>query len=344
MRSMCLNVAPHLSGALNGMPLRVVFFGTGTFAEPVFRAIGESSHQLTGLVTQPDRTGEGHHRHINPLKAWAEERGVPVLQPVSIKSSEALADFAQLPCDLAVVAAYGQLLPRAVLETPRLGCINVHASLLPKYRGATPIHAAIRHGETQTGVSIIHLEPALDAGPVLGQASLEIGPQETTGELECRLAQLAVPLTIRVIDELEAGRAIPLPQDESLVTRAGKLTKLDGAIDWTLPAEAIDWHIRAMQPWPGPFTFLHRTGRPAQRLKILEVQVQPGTTKTDSTSRPGAVLTASADGILVATGEGLVRLVRLQPDGKRALFATEAVNGRLLQVGDRLSSSEQLAT
>lgn len=317
------------------MTLRIVFFGTGTFAAPVFRALADCPHQLVGLVTQPDRVGRGHHQHVNPLKEFALERGMEVLQPVSIKTPEALCALQALQPDLAVVAAYGQILPESVLNAPRLGCINVHASLLPRYRGATPIHAAIAQGDEETGVTIIGLEPGLDAGPMLGQAKTAIGLEETTGQLEVRLAQLAVPLTLRVVDELASGTSRGIPQDPALVTRAGKFSKTHGLIDWSRSAAQVGWHIRAMQPWPGPYTYIHRAGKPAVRMQVLGGQARFGGT---ALSAPGTVSVTSSGEVEVQTGDGAYLLTLVQPDGKKALSAGDALNGRVLQPGDLLGS------
>ena len=216
--------------------LRIAFLGTGRLAQPVFTALCASGNKLAGLVTQPDRTGHGHHQHVNPLKELATSQGIPVFQPEKIRTPESLAVLTGWQADLFVVAAYGQILPKGVLELPRLGCINVHASLLPKYRGATPIHAAILNGDAESGVTIIRLEPKLDAGPMLGVVRTPIGLRETTGELEGRLADLAVPLTLEVIGELATGTARPLLQDAAHASHVGKLTKEDGWIPWDKPA------------------------------------------------------------------------------------------------------------
>ena len=315
------------------MPIRIAFFGTGNLAVPSFLALLDSKHQVVGLVTQPDRVGRGHHQHINPLKLAAVERGIAVLQPDSIKTPESLMSLQQFQADLFVVAAYGQMLSPDVLATPRLGTINIHASLLPKYRGATPIHAAILNGDAETGVTIIQIEPKMDAGPMLGVVRTPIQPQETTGQLEERLAQLSVPLVFRVIDEIAAGTATPILQDPALVTRVRKLAKADGRIDWTKSAVEIDRHVRGMQPWPGPFSELHQPGRPAQRIQVLAVRV----VAIESTSRcsPGGVVAVDPAEITVRCGEQAVQIVQLQPDGKRPMAAADYLRGKTLVPGDR---------
>jgi len=312
------------------MSVRIAYFGTGNLAIPTFLSFLDSSYSIVGLVTQPDRTGRGHHQHFNPLKSAAVERGLPVLQPESIKTPEAVAALRNLNADLFVVAAYGQMLSNDVLAIPRLGTINLHASLLPKYRGATPIHAAILNGDAETGVTIIQIEPKMDAGPMLGVVRTAILPDETTGRLEQRLAELAIPLTYRVIDEIVAGVARPVIQDSALVTRVRKLTKADGRIDWSRPAVEVERHVRGMQPWPGPFTELHQLGRPALRMQILSVRLVPG----QGSGQPGDAVTSNSSEIIIRCGTEAIQVVELQPDGKRAMSAAEFLRGRKLVPGD----------
>lgn len=316
--------------------LRIAFLGTGRLAQPVFAALCESPHRIVGLVTQPDRTGRGHHQHVNPLKELAISRGIPVHQPEKIKAPESLETLQSWQAELFVVAAYGQILPRAVLDMPRLGCINVHASLLPKYRGATPIHAAVLNGDAETGVTIIKLVQKLDAGDMLGAVRTPIGVKETTGELEGRLADLAVPLTLQVIDELDRGVANPVVQDESQATHVGKLTKENGWIPWKKSAFEVDCHIRGMQPWPGPFTLLHQAGRAPLRIKILEVMH----TEENSERLPGTISTVTKDSLGVQCERGSLQIVMLQPDGKRPMQTAEFLRGHLVQIGDRFASAD----
>ena len=315
------------------MSIRIAFMGTGNLALPSFLALRDSPHQVVGLVTQPDRTGRGHHQHVNPLKVAAVERGMAVLQPDSIKTPEAIADLQALNADLFVVAAYGQMLSPEVLAVPPLGTINIHASLLPKYRGATPIHAAILNGDAQTGVTIIEIEPKMDAGPMLGHIRTPIDPNETTGQLEQRLAELAVPLTLRVIDQIVAGTVTRERQDPALVTRVRKLSKPDGRIDWNQSAGQIARHVRAMQPWPGPFTELHQTDKPPLRMQILSVEAV--TDATRASEQPGAVVRLTEKQLIIQCGSGEISLTTLQPDGKRPMSIAEFLRGRRVVVGDQ---------
>lgn len=316
------------------MTIRIAYFGTGNLAVPSFLSLLDSKHRVVGLVTQPDRLGRGHHQHVNPLKVAAVERSVPVLQPESIKTPEALDQLRQLNADLFVVAAYGQMLSNDVISTPRLGTINIHASLLPKYRGATPIHAAILNGDTETGVTIIQIEPKMDAGPMLGVVRTAIRPDETTGKLEERLAELAIPLLFRVIDEIEAGVVVSVQQDHSQMSRVRKLTKADGRIDWTRPAIEVERHVRGMQPWPGPFSELHQTGRPPLRMQILQTQL---VTDSGASGQPGDVVMTDPTKLIVRCGQQAVAIEQLQPDGKRPMSATEFLRGRKLSAGDRFA-------
>lgn len=318
------------------MSLRILFLGTGPLALPVFRALCESSdHQLVGLVTQPDRTGRGHHQHANPLKVLADERGLTVLQPDSIRTPESVESLQKTGAELFVVAAYGQILSKAVLAVPRLGTINVHASLLPKYRGATPIHAAILNGDTEAGVTIIEIVPKLDAGPMLGVVSTPILPHETTGHLEQRLSNLAVPLTQRVITEIELGTVNRIVQDEALVSHVRKLTKTDGQVPWMKPAAEVERHVRGMQPWPGPFSHLQQSDKPHVRLQILAVKLV-GNGSDPNRHPPGTVIDVSANDITIQCGEGAVSVSTIQPDGKRAMTTAEFLRGRKISIGDKL--------
>jgi methionyl-tRNA formyltransferase len=313
--------------------LRLVMMGTGEFALPTFETLYRTSHQVVGLFTQPDRTGRGHHQSLqNPMKDQALANATSVFQPEKVNTPESLANLRALEADLLVVAAYGQILSPELLGIPRLGAINVHASLLPKYRGAAPVAYAILNGDIETGVSIIQVLPQLDAGPILAVARTPIGPQETAGRLEDRLAKLAVDLVPGVIEQFAAGALRPLAQSDALVTRAPKLKKQMGEIDWTKSARAVDCQIRAMQPWPNPYTFLHSTGRPPQRLLVLSVR--PLETAQNG-GAPGTPVVAERDQLLVQTGAGAVEIVQIQPEGKRPMTAGDFLRGRKITPADR---------
>lgn len=309
--------------------------GTGTFAEPTFAALFSTPHQVVGLFTQPDRAvgqERGSTRQTGKgMKPIAQEKGVPVYQPESVNTPEAVVQLNSLQPDLLVVAAYGQILKPDVLACAKQGGINVHASLLPKYRGAAPVAWAIYHGEKQTGVTIIQMTPQLDAGGMIAQETVEIDPQETAGELEARLAPLGARLALGAIEQIAGGAAKPMHQDHSQVTKAPKLKKEDGLIDWGRRADQVCNQVRAMQPWPTAYTFLHRTGQPPVRVivnrAVVMAPVAPG-------SGPGMVLPEKAR-LLVAAGGGVVEIVEMQPAGKKRMPAAEFLRGHPVADGDR---------
>ena len=327
--------------------MRLVMMGTGSFAEPTLEVLLKSSHQVVGLVTQPDRpTGKerGSTRQARRgMKEIAQERGLPILQPESINTPEGVRDLAAWKPDLLVVAAYGQILSKEVLTSAPRGGINVHASLLPKYRGAAPIAWAIYHGEQETGVTIIRMSIGLDAGDILAQEATAIGPQETAEELETRLAPMGARLAHMVIEQMAAGTATGTPQDKSKVTRAPKLTKEHGLIDWTRHAQGICNQIRAMQPWPTAYTFLQRSKEPPLRLIVFRAAVVPDATLGIKNIKPGRLIIVPGDDHLcVETGAGdQVEILELQPAGKRRMSAKEFLRGHALgndgQLGGEIS-------
>ncbi|MEX0726081.1 MAG: methionyl-tRNA formyltransferase [Planctomycetaceae bacterium] len=320
------------------MPLRLVMMGTGRFALPTFRGLYGTPHDVVGLFTQPDRHGKGHHDHVNPMKQLAEERGTPVFQPGRINLPEGLDALRELKPDLCVVAAYGQILSAELLAIPRLGAINVHASLLPKYRGAAPIQYALWNGETETGIAVFHIHPQLDAGPILGVVSTPIDSRETYGELELRLADLAVPLTLQVIEQIANGTARPIVQDAAAVTKAPRLKKEQGEIDWRKTSRLVDCHVRAMQPWPKPFTFWHHAGRPP--LRVIALAVDPHVETEKPNVEPGTVTRCDGKRLFVRTGDGEVEILQIQPEGKRAMTTEEFLPGNPVQTGDRFGPLE----
>ncbi len=316
--------------------LKIVMLGTGDFAVPSYAALYQTGHQVLGLYTQPDRMRTGKEVHRNRMKEVALEHGTPVFQPEKINTPESLAELEGLGADVFLVAAYGQILSRRFLAIPPLGSFNIHASLLPKYRGAAPINYAVLNGETETGVSLIEIVPQLDAGPVVGMVSTPIQSTETAGELEDRLAELAAPLTVEFLNRLEQGTIERIPQDESLVTLAPKMTKEFGLVPWHKRAEEINWQVRAMQPWPTPYTFLHQTGREPRRLVIREVV--PVDVHT-SEKPPGTVVAVDKHQILVQSGSTPVSIIQIQPEGKKPMTAAEFLRGNRLVPGDRFGAN-----
>ncbi len=326
--------------------MRLVMMGTGLFAEPTLEALINSPHQVVGLVTQPDRaigSERGSTRQTGRgMKTIALEKGVPVMQPESINTPEGVAALTELKPDLLVVAAYGQILSRDVLAVPPLGGINVHASLLPKYRGAAPIAWAIYHGETQTGVTIIRMSVSLDAGDMLAQEVIDIGFEETAGEVEARLAPFGARLAIQAIEQIQNGTVQGRKQDPTQVTKAPKLKKENGLIDWSrTPAQARD-QIRAMQPWPTAFTFLHRQGQPPIRVLINRAGriflIRPDSAAT----APGSIMLLKDNkSIFVTTGgDGGIEILEVQPSGKRRMTAEDFLRGHRLQAGDSFGSEK----
>ncbi len=315
--------------------LKIVMLGTGDFAVPSFAALYQTAHQVLALYTQPDRMRTGKEVHRNRMKEVALEHGTSVFQPEKINTPEALAELAGLGADVFLVAAYGQILSRKFLAIPPLGSFNIHASLLPKYRGAAPINYAILNGETESGVSLIEIVPQLDAGPVVGVVRTPIQPAETAGELEIRLSELAAPLTIEFLERLEQGKIERVPQDESLVTLAPKMTKELGLVPWHKRAAEINCQVRAMQPWPTPFTFLYQEGRDPRRLVIRQVEPVDGPT---SQQPPGTVVAVDKNQILVQSGSTLVSIMQIQPEGKKTMTAAEFLRGNRLAPGDRFGT------
>ncbi|MBV9125620.1 MAG: methionyl-tRNA formyltransferase [Planctomycetes bacterium] len=313
--------------------------GTGTFAEPIFEALLTGPHPVVGLVTNPDRPigqERGSTRQVGKgMKTIALAHQVPVFQPESINTPEGVEGLRAFRPDLLVVAAYGQILSGEVLAVPPQGGINVHASLLPKYRGAAPIAWAIYHGETRTGVTIIRMSVHLDAGDMLAQEAVDIGPEETTGELEARLAPLGARLALQTIEQIANGTTHGVKQDKGAVTRAPKLTKEHGLIDWTRPARDIGNHIRAMQPWPTAYTFLHQPGQEPLRVILQKAAWHEDAKETGRA--PGKPILSFQESLqlhVAAGGHTRVEILELQPAGKRRMTAAEFLRGKLLRAED----------
>jgi methionyl-tRNA formyltransferase len=311
-------------------PLRIVYFGTPEFAVPTLRALLDSRHHVVGLVSQPDRPkGRGQHVQPTPTKELAASRGVAVLQPVRIKEDAFLDSVRELRPDLGVVAAYGRILPDALLQIPRIGMINVHASLLPAYRGAAPVHRAVIAGDRETGVSIMRVVKELDAGPVFAVARTPIGDDQTSVEVERVLADLGASLLVDVVDHIAAGRAIEVPQDHARATHAPKIAKEEGRIDWALPASAVHNLVRGLQPWPmvsiwidGARHLLHRTRVSGERVGAA----------------PGTIVDAGHGRLAIAAGDGgVVEVLEIQPEGRRAMTAREFLASRRIEPGVRVS-------
>jgi methionyl-tRNA formyltransferase len=312
--------------------LRIVFFGTPDFAVPTLQALSESRHPVVGVVTQPDRArGRGQHPQPAPVKQLAEHYGWTVLQPERLRDDRFLEALRALDADLGVVAAYGKILTDDVLAAPRHGLINVHASLLPSYRGAAPIHRAVMAGATVTGVTIMRVVKALDAGPIISSATRPIGETETSAEVEREIAQMGARLLIEAVDAMAEGRASETPQNEAEATYAHKIDKADGIIDWSRPAREIHNQIRGLHPWPHAYSELQ-----GERTILLRSEVERALPATRAL--PGTVLDAHADQFRVQTGDGVLRVLMLQREGRRPLTAREFLAGRRVQPGARFLS------
>ncbi len=292
--------------------MRVIFMGTPDFSLPVLRAIA-ARHEVVAVYSQPPRAaGRGQKPRPSPVQRAAEELGLPVRVPERLKSVEDQADFAALGADVAVVVAYGLILPQPVLDAPRLGCLNIHASLLPRWRGAAPIHRAVMAGDAETGVAIMQMEAGLDTGPVLAEARTAIGPEDTTADLHDRLAGMGANLIVDVLERLPLAA---VPQAAEGVTYAAKIDKAEARIDWSRPAAEVDLLIRGLSPFPGAWCLIGE-----ERVKLLRSRLIPGS------GAPGEVLS----GFRVACGQGAIEVLEAQREGKRPMPAEEILRGMSL--------------
>jgi len=323
--------------------MRVLYLGTPQFAVPTLAALLRSSHTVVGVMTQPDRArGRGQHVTFAPVKALAVEHGLPVLQPERLKAADIpdvpnlIESLRALGADIGVVAAYGKLLPQTVLDVPARGMVNVHASLLPRWRGAAPIHRAVQAGDATTGVTIMRVVLALDAGPMLSRVELPIHGEVTSEQLEHALAEAGADLLVRTLDQIEAGRETETSQDESLVTYAARLDRRDSQIDWSRPARDIHNQIRGMHPWPLT-SVMWRGKRLILRRSAVAIDDTNASLPDQAGLRmsPGTVIDTSADTLAVATGTTPLHITEVQLEGRRTQTIREFVNGAHPAVGDR---------
>ena len=304
--------------------LRIVFAGTPEFAVPALQALRDAGHSIVAVYTQPDRpAGRGRQLASSPVKQRALELGLSVEQPPTLKSPDTRQRLASHAADLMIVVAYGLILPQAVLDLPRLGCLNIHASLLPRWRGAAPIQRAILAGDERTGISIMKMDAGLDTGPQLLRRELAIGPRATGGELHDRLALLGAQAIVEAVPGWASGTLLAIPQDEAGESYAAKIHKDEARIDWSRSAAEIDRQVRAFNPWPVAETLL--TG---EQVRIWESLPVPGA--APPTARPGEIVTATEGRIVVGTGQGLLELLTLQFPGRKPLKAREVLNSRTL--------------
>lgn len=308
--------------------MRILFFGSAAIGFPSLEGLLNSSQdELVGVVTQPDRpSGRKLKNMCCPVKTFALEKGVPVFSPEKVGSPDSLESLAALKADLFVVVAYGQYIPPSVLALPPQGSINLHPSLLPKYRGASPIQWALANGDTMTGVTILYVSEKMDSGDIICQREVPVGSEGNALTMETTLAHAGAELLMEAVEQIRSGTVVATPQDDSCATEVRKLIKEDGRLDWTLPAQTLNNRVRAFIAWPGCFC---ETG--SGRLKVLRTRVEPGQ------GAPGEVLDISGDGPLVATGDGALRLLEVQPAGKRAMDGAAYLRGYSIPLGNHLS-------
>ena len=315
--------------------MNVVFMGTPDFAVGTLEALIAAGHSIRLVVTQPDKArGRGNKVSYSPVKEAALKHGLPVFQPKRIRDPEAVDRLRDCTADVIVVVAFGQILPQEILDLPKYGCVNVHASLLPKYRGAAPIQWSVIHGDAYTGVTTMQMDAGMDTGDMLLKEQIRLDPQETGGSLFDRLSGVGAALCVKTLAGLAEGSITPTPQDESQATYTRMIQKSDGRIDFTEPARRIECLIRGMNPWPSAFTRLH-----GRTLKIWSAQVTDPDALPNGRS-PGEVLALEKDGFTVMTGQGILKVTEVQAEGKKRMDAGAFLRGYSLQAGEKLGADE----
>jgi methionyl-tRNA formyltransferase len=314
--------------------MNIIFMGTPEFAVPCLRKLVEHGYKIVGVVTQPDRP-VGRKRTLTPppVKVEAERHGIPVLQPEKLRDPDALKQVTSLQPDLIVTAAYGQILPESLLCVPTHGCINVHASLLPKYRGGAPIHRSIIEGEKETGVTIMYMVKALDAGDMISKVVVPIEIEDTIGTLHDKLSEAGSDLLIQTLPDLLSGKITAAPQDHEKATYAPNLSREDERIDWSQHSLSIYNRIRGLNPWPVAFTTLN-----GEVMKIWKAEVPSSESKSIGKNLPGTVVEIDSEGIVVATGDGTISLQEIQPAGKKRMPVSDYVRGTTIHKGDRFGA------
>ncbi len=314
--------------------MRIVFMGTPAFAVPSLQVLLNTEFSVVGVVCQPDRpSGRGRKVQLGPVKALALSQGIPVVQPEKMRDPRFMETLRAWEPDAIVVAAFGRILPKIILNLPQKGCLNVHGSLLPKYRGAAPIQWAVINGETETGITIMLMDEGMDTGAILQQEAVPIAPDETAGELAPRMAQIGGALLVSTLRGWVAGAMIPYPQNESEATLAPILKKEDGLIHWDRPARTIANRIRGLSPWPGVYTFLQD-----ERWRIWRVEVESpdtgiGGTPTDKLQAPGTITAVTKNVICVQTGQGNLNLLEIQPENKKRMNVSDYLAGHRVEPG-----------
>ena len=305
-------------------PLNIIFAGTPDFAAQHLQALIDSPHNVIAVYTQPDKpAGRGKKLQASPVKQLAEQHQIPVYQPKSLRKPETQAELTALHADVMVVVAYGLILPQAVLDAPTYGCLNVHGSLLPRWRGAAPIQRAIWAGDKQTGVTIMQMDAGLDTGDMLHKVFCDIDPQDTSADLYHKLAEIALNALIEVLNHLTDGTFTAEPQDDMQSNYAEKLSKEEAKLDWQLSAAQLERNIRAFNPWPMAYLQLTDEQGNPQTLKVYQATVLPSVSQT-----PGTIISADKNGIQIATADGVLNLLQLQPAGKKPMSTQDLLNGR----------------
>jgi methionyl-tRNA formyltransferase len=317
---------------------KIIFMGTPDFAVPSLKALIKNQYEVVAVVTQPDRpSGRGKRLTPPPVKVVAEAAGLKVMQPERLRNEAVVTELAALQPDLIMVAAFGQILRQNVLDLPSYGCLNVHASLLPRWRGASPVTAAIRAGDTETGITLMKMDIGLDTGPILAQRAIPIQPHHTGGTLTAELAELGASLLIETLPDWLAGRIQARPQDDALATLAPRLKKEEGEIDWSRPAVEIERQIRAFSPWPGTFTC-----HGSDQIKLLAAEVARLEPPAPAYQKPGTLFKLQRE-VYVTTGQGVIRLTSVQPAGRKAMPAEAMLNGQPNLQGAKLECMKSSA-
>ncbi|MBQ9333316.1 MAG: methionyl-tRNA formyltransferase [Lachnospiraceae bacterium] len=326
--------------------MKIIYMGTPDFAVGPLKAIIDAGYEVTAVVTQPDKPkGRSDKLIPSPVKAVAVEHGIPVLQPVRLRDPESIAELSAYPADIIVVAAFGQILPAEVLNYPRFGCVNIHASLLPHLRGASPIQHAILMGDKESGVTIMQMDEGLDTGDILIQESIPITADDTGGSLFDKLAVLGAELIVRALPLIEQGKLTPIPQDETCADHVGMLKKSMGQIDFSRPAVEIERQVRGMDPWPGAYTTykdkqlkLWKTAcMSVDDLTVITANKVDITQTGNRISHPGTVIFTDRSSVYVSTGDGILRIDELQLEGKKRMSVRDFLLGQHMEAGDRLS-------
>lgn len=330
--------------------MRVVFMGTPAFAVPSLEALANSDHEVVGVVTQPDRPkGRGQAVVSCPVKELALSKGLPVRQPDKIKSPEFLHQLSEWKPDVIAVTAFGRILPKTILDLPPMGCVNVHGSLLPAYRGAAPIQWALIHGDTETGITTMLMDEGMDTGAMLLQQTIQIEPEDTALELGARMAEAGGALLVETLARLAAQTVVPCAQDHSRATMAPLLKKEDGVIDWTQSVTEIANRIRGLSPWPGSYTFHHacpeRSGAERRKLRLIirKVRVDARGGPAGGGQRPGTIMAVGPKSFWVETGEGRIEVLEVQPANKKHMSVEQFLLGYALQAQDTLSPRPSLS-